>query len=104
MSVESAVLLLVGILVPIASGLLLPTGLLRWFGPLWTVVPPVLLTYHYLQPGTRYDTPDGFVGALFVFLFILVWPWMIWSRTVFRLLRERRSGIRHEPPKFLMRP
>ena len=107
MTLDVAALILVGVAVPIVTGLLLPAWLLRWFAPLWTVVPPVAITYYYLKPapgGPGYATSEAFVRALFVFLFILVWPWMIWSRTVFRLLRERRAGIRHDPPRFLMRP
>ena len=104
MTLEIAILLVVGAVVPIGAGLLLPSGLLRWFGLLWTYVPPVALTAYYMKPAPGapgYPTSEAFISALFIFLFILVWPWMIWSRTVFRLLRERRAGIRHEPPRFI---
>jgi hypothetical protein len=108
MTLEIASLLIVGAVVPIMAGLFFPLSLLRWFRPLWTFAPPVAITAYHMRPapgGPGYATSEAFIGALFIFLFILVWPWMIWSRTVFRLLRERRAGIRHEPPRFLgLRP
>jgi len=106
-TLEVAILITVGAVVPVAAGLLLPLGLLRWFGPPWTYVPPIALTYHYMKlpPGASYPSTEAFMFALFIYLFILVWPWMIWSRTAFRLLRERREGIRHEPIRLIgMRP
>jgi hypothetical protein len=32
-----------------------------------------------------------------VFLFMVVGPWIIWSRAVFHLIRERREGVRRDP-------
>ena len=106
MTLEIAAIVIVGAVVPIATGLLLPSGLLRWFGPIWTYLPPVALTAHYSKPAEpSYPTSEAFMFALFICLFILVWPWIIWSRTVFRLLRERRAGVRHEPIRFIsLRP
>jgi hypothetical protein len=98
-----AAILVIGFVTPIVAGLLFPRWLLWVFEPLWTTIPPVAITYYSMAPGPGepgYQTTEALVLPLMIFLFLLVGPWIAWSRTVFRLLRERRAGIRHDPREF----
>ena len=107
MTVGIAALIIIGAVVPIVTGLIMPSRSLRWFGPLWTFLPPLALTWYYAAPsGSQgYRNSEDLIFVLMVLSFSLIFPWIIWSRTVFRLLRERRAGVRHEPPRILgMRP
>jgi hypothetical protein len=101
---EIAVIFIIGCVVPIISGLWMPLWLLRFFVPFWTVGPPLALTYRYAELegwGRTYPDTESLLFSLMIYLFILIGPWMAWSRTVFRLLRERRAGVIHEPMRIL---
>ena len=102
MTPEVAIILIVGAVTPVVTGLYFPRWLLRVFAPAWTALPPIGLTYHYMAPapGERYTNFEALLFPLMIFLFILVWPWIAWSKAVFRLLRERRAGVVHDPRGF----
>ncbi|MFL6734159.1 MAG: hypothetical protein ACJ8EY_05640 [Sphingomicrobium sp.] len=104
MTPQIAAIMAIGFVVPIVAGLWFPRWLLMVFVPVWTAGPPLALTFYYADLegwGRNYPDLEALLGVLMFFMFILIWPWMTWSAPVFRLLRERREGVRHEPPHFL---